>query len=356
MQNVLTDLLGIDYPIVQAPMASATTPEMVIAASEAGALGSLGAAYMRPEEIRDAIRQIRKATSRTFQVNLFSPAKPCPLSDDDIDRARRPLRSIQKELGLPEPNKVPEIKDRFLEQLEVLLSESIEVIGFHFGLPGDEEVRKVKDSGAILIGCATQFSDALALEKRGVDIIVAQGVEAGGHQGTFEASEEPSGIGLMSLVPQITDIVSIPVIAAGGLMDGRSLAAVLALGANAGQMGTAFLATQESKAHEFHKRLLLDRKAKNVRLTRAFSGRPARGLVNQMMEDIEQTSQSILPFPYQHALTSEIRSVAAKKNRPEFLSMWAGQGANMVRNLNTGELVKTLAEELNHTLGSLSMG
>ena len=346
MQNALTDLLGIEHPIIQAPMASAATPEMVIAASEAGALGSLGAAYMSPDEIRSSIHQIRRATIRPFQVNLFSPPEPRKLSDSDVGRAMEPLRAIRQELDLTEPNEVPQFKDQFLAQLKVLLEENISIIGFHFGLPEPEEVEQVKASGALLIGCATRPSDAVILEQSGADIIVAQGFEAGGHQGTFIAAEEPSTIGLMSLIPQIVDAVSVPVIAAGGLMDGRGLAAALALGAGAGQLGTAFLATQESKAHDLHKKLLLERKGGVPRFTRAFSGRPARGIVNRMMEDIEKTPNAILPFPYQHILTSEIRAVAAKTNKPEFLSMWAGQGANMVRNMSTGEMVRVLAKEL----------
>ena len=348
--NTLTERLGIKYPIIQAPMASATTPAMVIAASEAGALGSLGAAYMAPDEIRAAIREIREATEQPFQVNLFAPQKQYTLTEGEIDEANQPLRSIRAELGISDPNSPPEFKDRFVNQLQVLLEEEISIVGFHFGLPHSEHLKNVKTSGAIVIACATRVSDAIVLEKSGVDIVVAQGVEAGGHQGTFHSEETPSMIGLMALIPQIVDAVSVPVIAAGGLMDGRGLAAALTLGASAGQLGTAFLASPESKAHEIHKKLLLDGAVDETRITRAFTGRPARGLINRMMDKVDAFPDQILPFPYQHALTGEIRAVAAKTNQSDFLSMWAGQGAKMVRNLSTGEIVGILAIELKQAL------
>ena len=350
IRNLLTERLGINYPIIQAPMASATTPAMVIAASEAGALGSLGAAYMGPDEIRSAIREIRRSTKYPFQVNLFAPQKRYSLTDDEVERATTPLRSIREELGLADRNLVPEYKDRFSDQLQVLLDEEVSIIGFHFGLPDDDDLKKVKTAGALLIGCATKVSDATALEKAGIDFIIAQGFEAGGHQGTFRSEDEPSMIGLMALVPQVVDAVSIPVIAAGGLMDGRGLAAVLALGASAGQLGTVFLPSPESKAHELHKRLLLGGARDGTRVTRAFSGRPARGLINRMMNELDVIPNGILPFPYQHSLTTEIRAAAGTKNRPEFLSMWAGQGANMSRNLSTAEIVNSLAVELEQVL------
>ncbi len=348
--NTLTERLGIKYPIIQAPMASATTPAMVIAASEAGALGSLGAAYMAPDEIRTAIRQIRKATKQPFQVNLFSPQKQHALTESEIDQANEPLRSIRAELGIADPNSPPDFKDRFEDQLQVLLEEKISIVGFHFGLPHSEHLVEVKTSGAVLIGCATRVGDAVVLEESGADIVVAQGIEAGGHQGTFGSEEAPSMIGLMALIPQIVDAVSVPVVAAGGLMDGRGLAAVLALGASAGQLGTAFLASPESKAHESHKKLLVDGAVDETRITRAFSGRPARGIVNRMMEEVDAFPDHILPFPYQHALTSRIRAVASEKNKSDFLSMWAGQGAKMARNLGTGDIIRALALELERAL------
>ena len=350
IRTSLTERLGINYPIIQAPMASATTPAMVVAASEAGALGSLGAAYMAPDEIRAAIRKIRQATNRPFQVNLFAPQKRYTLTDDEIDQANKPLRAIRAELGLADRNSAPEYKDRFANQLQVLLDEEISIMGFHFGLPDAEDLDKVKASGAVLIGCATRVSDAVALDKAGVDFVVAQGFEAGGHQGTFHCEEEPSMIGLMALIPQIVDAVSVPVIGAGGLMDGRGLAAALALGASAGQLGTAFLPSPESRAHDVHKKLLLDGAQDGTRVTRAFSGRPARGLVNRMMEEIDALPNQILPFPYQHSLTTEIRSVAGEQKRSDFLSMWAGQGAKMVRDLSTGEIVNALGVELERAL------
>ena len=348
--NALISRLGIKLPIIQAPMASATTPDMVIAAAKAGALGSLGAAYMAPEEILAAIRYIRDQIDVPFQVNLFSPSPERMLTNHVISAASQRLTKIRADLGLDNLDELPEIKNNFNEQLEVVIREKIPIVGFHFGFPEACFIEKVKSSGAFIVGCATRPVDALALEEEGADAIVAQGFEAGGHQGTFDGDEAPSMLGLMALVPQVIDVVSVPVIAAGGLMDGRGIAAVMRLGASAAQLGTAFLATPESKAHQKHKEILLSTKYPSTRITRAFSGRPARGLINVMMNYLDETPENILPFPYQHSLTSKIRREAARQDKPEYLSMWAGQGASMARGQGTGEIITTLARELDSTL------
>ena len=337
-------------PIIQAPMASATTPDMVVAAAKAGALGSLGAAYMAPEEILVAIHEIRGQIDVPFQVNLFSPSPEQIPTEHDISKANSRLSKIRVNLGLDHVNTLPEVQNNFGEQLDVVIQEKIPIVGFHFGFPEDYFIEKVKSAGAYIIGCATKPVDALSLEEAGADAIIAQGFEAGGHQGTFDGDAAPSMLGLMALVPQVVDVVSVPVIAAGGLMDGRGIAAVLKLGASAAQLGTAFLATPESKAHQKHKEILLSGKYPSTRITRAFSGRPARGLVNFMMNYLDDAPESILPFPYQHSLTSKIRIEAARQGKSEYLSMWAGQGASMARGQSTGEIIAVLARELDSAL------
>ena len=348
--NALISRFGTKLPIIQAPMASATTPGMVVAAAQAGALGSLGAAYMAPEEIAAAIRDIKAQIDVPFQVNLFSPSSEQTITDYDISQASQRLSQIRAHLGLANVNELPEVKNNFGEQLEVVLQEKIPIVGFHFGFPKGCFIEKVKSSGAFIVGCATSPVDALALEEEGADAIIAQGFEAGGHQGTFNREEAPSMLGLMALVPQVVDAVSVPVIAAGGLMDGRGIAAVLKLGASAAQLGTAFLATPESKAHQKHKEILLSGNYISTRITRAFSGRPARGIINAMMNYLDDTPENILPFPYQHSLTSKIRLEAARQGKSEYLSMWAGQGASMARRQNTGEIIAALARELDLAL------
>ncbi|MBT06712.1 MAG: nitronate monooxygenase [Rhodospirillaceae bacterium] len=350
MTNDLINRFGTKLPIIQAPMASATTPDMVVAAAHAGALGSLGAAYMAPEEISSAIRDIRAQINVPFQVNLFSPSSEKTIADHDVSQASQRLTPIQANLGLANVNELPEVKNNFGEQLEVVLREKVPIVGFHFGFPEACFIEKVKSSGALIVGCATSPVDAVALETEGADAIVAQGFEAGGHQGTFNPEEKPSMLGLMALVPQVVDVVSVPVIAAGGMMDGRGIAAALKLGASAAQLGTAFLATPESKAHQKHKEILLSGNYISTRITRAFSGRPARGIINSMMNYLDDTPENILPFPYQHSLTSKIRLEAARQGKSEYFSMWAGQGASMARGQNTGEIIAALARELDLAL------
>ena len=346
IENVLTKRLGVKLPIIQAPMASATTPEMVISAARSGALGSLGAAYMSPAEMVSAIRKIRREVDHPFQVNLFSPIAKREVTADAFSAASDNLSAIRSDLGLENANEFPNFENNFSEQFEVLIDEKIPIVGFHFGLPESRFVERIKSAGAFVIGCATRSTDAVTLEEAGVDAIIAQGFEAGGHQGTFGSDEPPSMFGLMALVPQVVDAVSVPVIAAGGLMDGRGIAAVLKLGASAAQLGTAFLATPESKAQDVHKSLLVSGDHEGTRITRAFSGRPARGLINTMMDMLDKYPESILPFPYQHALTSRVRAEAALQGKAEYLPMWAGQGAGMVRNQSTEEIILALAEGL----------
>ena len=350
IENALTDCLGVKLPIIQAPMASATTPEMVIAAARAGALGSLGAAYMSPEDMVVAIRKIRSQIEVPFQVNLFSPSPQRTITAESFSAANGALQEIRRDLGLENSNEFPSHENNFNEQFDVLIQEKVPIVGFHFGLPNGGYIERAKSADAFVIGCATRPGDAVKLEQSGVDAVVAQGFEAGGHQGTFECEESPSMLGLMALVPQIVDAISLPVIAAGGLMDGRGIAAALKLGASAAQLGTAFLATPESKAHDVHKSLLVNDGNQSTRITRAFSGRPARGLINKMMEALDNDSNNILPFPYQHILTSKIRSEAGRQGDSQYLSMWAGQGFRMIRNQTTEEIITGLADEIEQAL------
>jgi nitronate monooxygenase len=321
----LTTRLGLTHPIIQAPMAGGgDTPALVAAVCEAGALGSIGATYLTPQQIVDFCAAVQSKTARPFGINLFVPDAPLPGPVDPSPAVAR-VAPFFEELGLPRPEPpAPAARD------------------------------KVKARGLALAGTATTVDEAVALERAGIDIVIAQGSEAGGHRGTFagpydHATFESAMIGTLALVPQIVDAVRVPVVASGGIMDGRGIAAVLALGAAGAQLGTAFVTCEEAGVPDAYKQALLDAHEDQTRITRAFSGRPARGIVNRFMREFEVPwwphHFSVLPFPLQNALTRPLRTAAAKQGRAEFLSLWAGQGVRMARRMKAADLVATLARE-----------
>jgi nitronate monooxygenase len=346
MTNAFLKRIGIQHPIVQAPMggANATPPELVAAVSNAGGLGFVGAAYMSPEQIASECAAIRSLTTRPFGLNLFAPSESTD-APGDIDAARACLAHFHAELGL-EPPKPPSLpKHTFDQQLDAALDGGMSVFSFTFNTLPPETIARVKERGIYVIGTATTVEEARILATLGVDAIAAQGSEAGAHRGTFAGSFESSMVGTMALVPQIVRAVSLPVIASGGIMNGGAIAAALKLGASAAQLGTAFLVTDECGVAESYKRVVLSARDDGTRLTRAFSGRPARGIVNQAMTEIED-SGTILAYPYQNSLTREMRTAAAKQDRAEYLSLWAGQGASLARRMPAAELVETLVREM----------
>lgn len=345
MATRLTDLLKLHHPIVQAPMAGgATTVELVSEASKAGVLGSLGAAYMSPEQIEAAARDIRARTPLPFAINLFASVPEEPMRGD----ARRMLALMARyhqQLGLPAPAAPGPQADPLPQQIEAILRVRPAVFSFTFGRMPAAAIARCRELGILTVGTATTVREALALEADGVDAIVAQGAEAGGHRGTFLGGFEESLIGTMALVPQVVDAVSVPVIASGGIMDGRGIAAALALGADLAQMGTAFLTTEESGINEAYKALLPASRAEQSRVTRAFSGRPARGIENAFMREADAIAADILPYPLQNALTRPMRTAGGKAGDTEVLSLWAGQGAPLARRESTADLVARLARE-----------
>ena len=346
--------LGIQHPIIQAPMAGGgDTPRLVAAVSEAGALGSIGAAYLTPQQIAETARAVRALTSRPFGINLFAPVRPTGDSPD----ARRAVERVAphySELGLPAPSSPAAPPDIFGAQLAAALESGASMFSFTFGMLPAEAIAAIKRRGMFFAGTATTVEEALLLEKAGVDAVVAQGSEAGGHRGSFAADFDRSMVGTIALVPQIADAVRVPVIASGGIMDGRGIAAALALGASAVQMGTAFLTTDEAGVPDCYKDAILGAQEHQTRLTRAFSGRPARGIVNRFMEQIDREPEAILPFPLQNALTRPLRTAAAKAGRAEFLSLWAGQGLRMARREPAAKLVARLAAETEAAIARLA--
>jgi nitronate monooxygenase len=356
IENALTRRLGLAHPIIQAPLAGGgDTPALIAAVGEAGALGFIGAAYLAPREIVEAVRAVRALPPRPFGISLFAPSPPsAPGADATAALAR--LAPYFAELGLPPPAAPAPPADAFADQLAAALDSGAAVFSFTFGVLPATAIAAIKGRGMTVLGTATTVDEAIALERAGVDAVVAQGSEAGGHRGTFAGDFDAGSVGTVALVPQIADAVKVPVIASGGIMDGRGIAAALALGASAVQMGTAFLTCDEAGIPEAYKAAILAAREHETRLTRAFSGRPARGIVNRFMTEVERSREAILPFPLQNALTRPLRAAAAKQGRAEFLSLWAGQGIRLARRQSAASLVQRLAAETESVLQRLCAG
>ncbi|MGJ7922401.1 NAD(P)H-dependent flavin oxidoreductase [Neobacillus sp. LXY-4] len=350
LKNKITDLLTIKYPIIQAPMAGGiTTSQLVAAVSNHGGLGNIGAGYMSPQQLRDQISEIRELTANSFGVNLFVPNE-FEASEDEIHRASSFLQPIREQLNVSETLsiEIPEPKNGFIafkEQIEVVIDEKVSICSFTFGIPSSEVIDLLKQHNIILIGTATTVREAVEIEKIGMDMVVVQGSEAGGHRGNFLDGSQNSLVGLMSLIPQVVDRVNIPVIAAGGIMDGRGLLASLCLGAQAVQMGTAFLTCIESGAHNVYKEAILKSHEDQTVLTRAFSGKWARGINNQFIQNTEEHQHTFPEFPVQNTLTQSIRKAAASQNNQEFMSLWSGQSPRLAKIQTVESLIHQMIDE-----------
>lgn len=349
--NKLTQKLKIQYPIIQAPMAGGvTTSKLVAAVSDSGGLGFIGAGYMTPSQLREQIREIKAMTKNHFGVNLFVP-QSFHASEGDIVFAQQILDpfyqklkiSQSKQVDLPSHDKQIET---FINQIKVIIEENVPICSFTFGIPSKEVVAELKRHSVLLIGTATTVSEAQEVEESGMDAVVLQGSEAGGHRGNFsESSLEKSMVGLMSLIPQAADHVNIPLIAAGGIMDGRGLMASLFLGASAVQMGTAFLTCMESGAHAIHKEKVLRSKENEVVVTRSFSGKWARGVENQFIKDMRGEEKILPEFPIQNTLTQGIRKAAGQQNQFEYMSLWSGQSPRLAKDQTVDSLIKTILSQ-----------
>jgi nitronate monooxygenase len=356
-QNRLTDLVGIDYPIVQGPLGGLSSQRLTAAVSNFGGLGSFGALSKTPPEITDVIAEIRSLTARPFAVNLWVSMEDegARSSDEDaFNRSLAPLMSDLTELGVPPPAYAPYSPTRFEDQARVLLEANVPIFSFIFGIPPREILDECRARGIITVGTATTPEEAVALEQAGVDAIVASGFEGGGHRGSFLRSAEDSLTGTISLVPQVADLVDVPVIAAGGIADGRGIVAALALGADGVQMGTVFLVCQESGASALHKTALLGQEAGHTSLTRGFSGRLARGIHNRLMEQLNQNGAEILPYPLQRAVVRHLATAAEAAGRSDLLPLWAGQSAPLLRFTDVNELLSSLVEEVSEVVESVA--
>jgi nitronate monooxygenase len=343
--------MRIQHPLVLAPMAGGpSTPALCAAVSEAGGLGSYGAAYLPPGKLREEIRAIRALTGKPFAINLFTD-DGAQAEDHAVRDAQGALARYRQELGLPPPAPPgPQVK--LADAFPVLLEERVPVFSFTFGIPPPEMLDACRKQGIITLGTATTVAEARAMEDSGVDLVCAQGSEAGGHRGTFDRGAEPALIGTLALVPQVVDAVKVPVIAAGGIMDGRGFAAALALGASAVSLGTAFLLCPEAGTSKPYRAALAQARDDATVITRAFSGRSARGLGNRFTR--EMSGAPLLPYAAQNSLTREIRAAAAKAGDAGLLSLWAGQAAPLSREMPAGELVAQILREAEDVIERLS--
>lgn len=324
----ITQKLQIQYPIVQAPMLGVTTPEMVVAIANEGGLGSLPVGGLSPEKTTELIQKTKQLTQRPFAVNLFAHAIP----EVDLAKASQMqdfLVGLGKKYGLEFPELHLETLSfySYKTQIDILIAEQIPIVSFTFGIPDDEWLQKLKASGTILIGTATCLAEALLLDQKGVDMITAQGIEAGGHRGTFLETIPLPQVGVMALVPQIVNRIGKPVLASGAINDGKTIKAAFAMGASAVQIGTAFIATTESLAIPAYQQAVLAAKDTDSQLTLAFSGRWARGLQNQFMTEVEHSGFTPLPYPIQNSLTTALRQKAQQLNKGDFTNLWSGQSA-----------------------------
>jgi nitronate monooxygenase len=324
-------------------MAGATTPELVAAVANAGGLGSLAAAYLTPAQITAAIAHVRALTGRPFAVNLFT-VDSAPLDRDPASMLAL-LSRYHSELTLPPPTLPERPAERFDEQAAVILAARVPVFSFTFGIPAPAWLDAFRAAGTLLVGTATTVEEAEQLAAAGVDAVCAQGAEAGAHRGTFLGRFEDAMVPTLELVSATAAAVRCPVVAAGGIMDGAGIRAALAHGAAAVQLGTAFLACPESGAPAAHKAAVLAAAEDTTVVTRVFSGRPARGIRNRFVNEIEPHGEAVLPFPWQNAATRPLRTAAARAGRADFLSLWAGQRAGQARALPAAELVAKLVAE-----------
>jgi nitronate monooxygenase len=336
--------LGVEHPIILAPMAGGIgSPELVGAVSNAGGLGSWAGAYATPQQILDAARQVRALTGKPFALNLFAGGYGLRPEVDAAPMLAKVAEAHAK-LGLPTPVLPPNPDNPFDDQFAAVIEARPALFSFTFGIPSVDALARLRRAGIRTCGTATTVQEAKALEQAGVESIVAQGEEAGAHRGTFIGSMEDSMVPTLELTRTIAAAVSVPVFAAGGLMDGRDISRVLAAGAQAAQLGTAFIVCPESGAAAPYKQALLDARADTTVITRAYSGREARGLRNAF---IDMTADiPILPFRQQNDLTRPMRTESGKKGTPDYISLWAGRGVTRSRAMPAAELMKALIVEI----------
>jgi nitronate monooxygenase len=350
VRNDFTQRLGIAHPIVQGPFGGGlSTPRLTATVSNLGGLGSYGAHILPPDDIGRVAREIRALTSRPFALNLWvSDHDPggLALPPAELERVCRLFEPYFRELGLAVPRPPERIQHRFEDQVEALLEAAPAAFSFVFGVPPRAVLDACKQRGIVTIGAATSIDEAQLLEAAGVDSIVATGFEAGGHRPSFLAGAEESLMGTFALTQLVADRVKVPVITAGGIADARGVRAAFALGAQAAQIGTAFLACEESGASDEHRALLFSERAKRTTLTRSFTGRLARGLENRWTLEVGPRVAELPPFPMQSWFTSQLKIAAVAAQRTDLVSLWSGQIAPNLRHHTATQLMHTLTQEI----------
>lgn len=349
-----TELLGILYPIVQGPFGGGlSSVNLTSTVSNAGGLGSFGGQPFSSNEIIETGKEIRKRTAKPFNINLWvndRDARLTEFGDEDYKKLSELFKPYFNELGLPIPEIPTDLGAKFEEQIEAIFAVKPAIFSFVYGIPSSDILEKCRTLSIKTIGTATTVDEAIELEKAGVDAIVATGFEAGGHRVSFLRSAEESLTGTFSLIPQVADHVKIPLIAAGGISDSRGIRAALALGADAVQMGTAFLATSQSNAAQDHKDKLISADAKYTTLTKIFTGRLSRGIRNRLTEELKNYESLLAPYPLQSKFMGFLKAYPPTKNsNPDFKSYWAGQSAPLLTHKDAKFLMETLVKEMNNT-------
>jgi len=339
----LTEHLGLAYPIIQAPMASAATSALAAEVSEAGALGSLGLGTLAADAAAIEIRRFRQRTPKPLNANFFCHDEPAADAVKGAGEAiRRRLAPHFAEHGEGEVPAASVPYGTFgADHAAMLAEEKPAVVSFHFGLPAPELLAQVRATGAYVLCSATTVAEARYLRQAGVDAIIAQGNEAGGHRGTFLDGTGETQPGLFALLPQVVRAVDLPVIAAGGIVDGHTAAAAFMLGASAIQVGTAFLRNADSKISDSHRRALAEANDESTRVTRLHTGKPARAIRNRLMEEFQDLEGQVAPYPAQRCLVAPLGG----KDQGAYQALWAGQNAALTREMPAADLVRTLAEE-----------
>ena len=353
----LLDLLGIELPIIQAPMAGAGGSTLAIAVAEAGGLGSLPCAMLDATKVRAEVGVIRQRTAKPINLNFFchQPAAPDP------ERAaawKARLAPFYREFGLDEAADAPAVNRAPFDAAMCDIVEDCKpaVVSFHFGLPAKALLARVRAAGAVVLSSATTVEEARWLEANGCDVIIAQGYEAGGHRGMFLTDDIAGQAGTFALVPQVVDAVKLPVIAAGGIADGRGVSAAFALGASAAQIGTAYLFTPESLISDLHRAALRDARDDDTALTNVFSGRPARGLMNRVMREVGPMSDAAPSFPTAGGALAPLKAKAEAAGSSDFSSLWSGQAASLARETGAADLTRQLAEDAVRRLAAMGAG
>lgn len=341
----LLDLFGVDHPILQAPMAGVTTPQMAVAVSEAGGLGSIAGAMLTPETLRGEFQMVKQGTGRAFGVNFFVHKPPSVDAGRETSWRNR-LSPYYREFGLAaDAGADGPVRAPFSAALcDVVVEFRPRVVSFHFGLPEPVLMQRLKAEKILIISSATTTEEARWLEANGVDAVIAQGAEAGGHRGMFLVDDIARQAGTMALVPQVVDAVKVPVIAAGGIGDGRGIVAALALGAAGVQIGTAFMLTPEAKTSVLHRAALKQADDNSTTLTNIFTGRPARGIVNRFVREVGPISADAPPFPLAAGAAQPLRAATEPTGSTDFVPLWSGQAPAFAREVSSGALIANLVE------------